>query len=130
MIVQSDIVDILYLKAQILGIPVYRKGNIPKGEVKAERTVILPKKPTSETYWTKCYVEINICVPNLSKGIANLIRLSELERQAKRLFNDTGMHDDTRYTYEVESTNTEEDESLKCHYLNTRVLFKVLNVKK
>ena len=77
--VQSDIVDILYLDCAQFGIDVYRKGNIPKGEIKKERIVIIPKTPSTETYWKKNFVEINFCVPNLKNGEANLIRLAELE---------------------------------------------------
>jgi hypothetical protein len=129
MIVQSDIVDILYLDCAQFGIDTYRKGNIPSGEVKKERIVIIPKKPSSETYWKKSFIEVNFCVPNLKNGKADLIRLAELEKIGNRALDKTSLYDSTRYSYSVESSSIEEDRDLKCHYVNFRVLFKVLNVK-
>lgn len=130
MIVQSDIVDILYLDCVQFGMDVYRKGNIPSGEVKKERIVIIPKTPSTETYWKKSFVEINFCVPNLKNGKANLARLAELERWGNRVFNKSSLSDGTRYRYSVDSSSIEEDGELKCHYVNIRILFEVLNIKK
>ena len=129
MIVQSDIVDILYLDCAQFGIDTYRKGNIPSGEVKKERIVIIPKKPSSETYWKKSFIEVNFCVPNLKNGKADLIRLAELEKIGNRALDKTSLYDGTRYSYSIESSSIEEDRDLKFHYVNFRVLFKVLNVK-
>ena len=129
MIVQSDIVDILYLKCQQFGLPVYRKGNIPESANTQERIVIIPKRGTTETYWSKSYVEVNFCVPDINEGVAELKRLAELEKAAKRALNESGIYDNTRYEYTVDSTGIEEDAGLKCHFANIRVLFKVLNVK-
>ena len=130
MIVQSDIADILYVDCVQFGIDVYRKGNIPSGEIKKERIVVIPKPSSSETYWKKSFVEINFCVPNLKNGKANLIRLAELERWGNRVLNKSSVLDGTRYRYSVSTSSIEEDEDLKCHYVNIRVLFEVLNVLK
>ena len=128
MITQSEVVDILYLKCLQYGIEVYRKGNLPDGEMSEERIVILPKTITSETYWKKCFVEINFCVPNNNDGKAGLIRLAELERIVNKTMKGTGMWDETRYKYKIDTTGIEEDADLKCHYVNARVLFEILNV--
>lgn len=130
MITTSDIVDILYGVCAPFGMAVFRKGYIPDGEVTSERVVILPKDQTTETYWRKCFVEVNICIPDLSNGVADIIRLQEIERQARRVFNGAaGEYDGSYYAYSVDSINgIIKDDNLKCHYVNVRILFEVLNV--
>lgn len=129
MITTSDIADILYQSCAPFGMDVYRKGYIPEGVVKKERIVILPKEQTVGTYWKKAFVEINICVPDLSEGVADLRRLQELERQAQAIFGGTAnKYDSSAYSYSVSSIDgVNKDESLKCHYVNVRLLFEVLN---
>lgn len=78
----------------------------------------------------KSFVEVNLCVPDLSENEANTIRLNELERQAVKLFDDVvSTYDGTTYRYSIESIGTEADTALKCHYVNVRILFEVINVK-
>lgn len=70
------------------------------------------------------------CVPDLSENEANTIRLNELEREAMKRFDDVvSTYDGTTYRYSIESIGTEADTALKCHYVNVRILFEVLNVK-
>lgn len=130
MITTADIVDILYGVCAPFEIDIFRKGYIPDGEVTKERIVILPKDQTTETYWRKSFVEINICVPDISDGVANIARLQELERLARRVFvGAAGEYDDSAYAYSISSINgLNKDDSLKCHYVNVRLLFEVLNV--
>lgn len=130
MITTSDIVDILYGVCAPFGIDIFRRGYIPDGEVSSERIVILPKDQTPSTYWKKCFVEINICVPDISDGVADLERLQELERQAARVFDgNAGEYSDSYYAYSISSiSGVNKDDSLKCHYVNVRLLFEVLNV--
>lgn len=108
---------------------VYRKGYIPDGIVKAERIVILPKDQSSQTYWKKCFVEVNICVPDIAEGVANLERLQQLERIAQWYFDGvTGEYDENHYLISIESlSGVNKDEEMKCHYVNVRLLFEVLN---
>lgn len=73
---------------------------------------------------------MNLCVPDLSENEANTIRLNELERQAMKMFDDiVSSYDGTTYRYSIESIGTEADTALKCHYVNVRILFNVLNIK-
>ena len=129
MITTSDIVDILYDVCCTIGVDVYRKGYIPDGEVKTERVVIIPKDMTSQTYWKKCFVEINVCVPDISEGVANILRLQELERKAHEVLKGAAdEYDSSYYNFSIESANgISRDDSMKCHYVNIRVLFEVLN---
>lgn len=129
MITTSDIVDILYGVCAAFEMDIYRKGYIPDGVVKCERIVILSKDQTPQTYWKKSFIEVNICVPDIREGVANLERLQELERKAQRVFvTRTGEYDSSHYMYSVESiSGVNRDESMKCHYVNVRLLFEVLN---
>lgn len=131
MITTSDIADILYEKcAEAFGMRVYRRGNIPEGLVKEERVVILPKDQSPETYWRKSFVEVNICVPDIKKGVADIARLQELERKAVLVFKDaSGESDSSHYAYSINSiSGMNRDEGLGCHYVNVRLLFEILNV--
>lgn len=129
MITTSDIADILYGVCSSFGVEVYRKGYIPDGIVSTERVIILPKEQSSQTYWKKSFVEINICVPDINEGIANLARLQQLERQAQELFDGyADTYDSSAYKYGIESiSGVNRDEGMKCHYVNVRLLFEVLN---
>ena len=89
MIVTTDIANIIFKDCKAFGISeMYQRGNIPEGEVKTERIVIYPKAHQTDAYWEKGYVEVNLCVPVTKTGKANLIRLNELERNAREMFKD------------------------------------------
>ena len=130
MIVTTDIANILYRDCQSFGISIVPHGKKLEDELKSEKIVIHAKKQQPETYWKKSFVEVNLCVPDLKEGEANTIRLNELEKQAQKLFDGvTGCYDGTTYHYSIDTIGTEEDTALKCHYVNVRILFEVLNVK-
>ena len=130
MIVTTDIGNILYRDCKALGIEVYQKGNIPDGEVTTERVIIRTKSQTPSKYWKKGFVEVNLCVPDVDIDTANHIRLAELEREAMKILDDVvSSYDGTTYRYSIDSIGTEADTALKCHYVNVRLLFEVLNVK-
>lgn len=129
MIVQGDIANIIYMDCQQFDLPVYPKDNVPVGKVTNERIVVIPKSGATETYWEKCFVEVNFCVPD-KNGEADLIRLTELERMAVAVLKyKSGMYDDTRYRYKKESTSREKDIELECHFVNVRLLFEILNTR-
>lgn len=130
MIVTTDIADILYRDCKTFGIEIIPFGKTLTGELKDERITIHVKGQTPSKYWEKCFVEVNLCVPDLGLNIANAIRLKELERKAKELFKSvTGEFDGTRYNYEIDTIHIEADTALKCHFINCRILFNALNVK-
>lgn len=130
MIVTTDIGNILYRDCKVFGIDLIPDGETLTGELKYEKIVIHVKKQQLGTYWKKSFVEVNLCVPDLKEGEANTIRLNELERQAMKRFDDVvSTYDGTTYRYSIDSIGTEADIVLKCHYVNVRILFNVLNVK-
>ena len=130
MIVTTDIGNILYRDCKAFGIDMIPDGETLTGELKYERIVIHVKKQQLGTYWKKSFVEVNLCVPDLSENEANTIRLNELERQASKLFDDVvNTYKGNHYRYSIDSIGTEADTALKCHYVNVRILFNVLNVK-
>lgn len=131
MIVTTDIANILYKDCKALGMEVYQSGNIPDEdkELSSERVIIIAKSQSPEAIWKKGFVEVNLCVPDMD-GKANLIRLQELERKAQEVLDDVvGEFDGSSYYYQIDQIGTEADTALKCHYVNVRLLFQVLNVK-
>ena len=131
MIVTTDIANILYKDCKAFGIEVYQAGNIPDEHKKlsSERVIVRTKSQSPETYWKKGFVEVNLCVPDMD-GDANLIRLQELERKAQEVLDEVvGEYDGSNYYYLIDSIGTEADTELRCHYVNVRILFQVLNVK-
>ena len=131
MIVTADIANILYKDCKAFGIEVYQAGNIPDEhkELSSERVIIRTKSQSPETYWKKGFVEVNLCVPDMD-GDANLIRLQELERKAQEVLDEVvGEYDGSNYYYLIDSIGIEADTELRCHYVNVRILFQVLNVK-
>lgn len=130
MIVTTDIADILYRDCKAFGIGVVPFGETLTGELEDERITIHVKGQTPSKYWEKCFVEVNLCVPDLGVSIAHTLRLKALERTAKKKFKSvTGTFDGTRYLYEVDTISIEADTALKCHFVNCRILFNALNVK-
>lgn len=128
MIVTTDIANILYRDCKVFGIDIVPQRTTLVGKLKSERIVIHAKKQQPGKYWKKSFAEVNLCVPDLSENEANSIRLQELEREAEKRFDTVGDYDGTTYRYSIESIGTEEDTDLKCHYVNVRILFEVLNV--
>lgn len=126
----TDIGNIIYRDCKPFGIEIFQKGNIPKGELKKERIVIIPKAQVPLKYWKESFVEVNICTLNLKNGMANLIRLQELEHQARKLLSSSvGEYNDCKYRYKIDSIGIEEDTELRCHYVNVTLNFETLNVK-
>ena len=131
MIVTTDIANILYKDCKAFGIEVYQAGNIPDEHkaLSSERVIIRTKSQSPETYWKKGFVEVNLCVPDMD-GDANLIRLQEFERKAQEVLDEVvGEYDGSNYYYLIDSIGIEADTELRCHYVNVRLLFQVLNVK-
>lgn len=130
MIVSSDIANILYRDCKAFGIQIVPDGETLTGEITAERIVIHAKSQQPGRIWKKGFVEVNLCVPDLGVNSANSIRLGQLERQAQSLLDDIiGSYDGTHYYYRIANIGREQDTNLKCHYVNVRLLFEILNVK-
>jgi len=130
MIVTTDIGNILYRDCKAFGIAIVPDGETLTGELKSERIVIHTKKQQPGTYWRKSFAEVNLCVPDFSESEANTIRLNELEREAMKRFDKVvSSYDSTTYCYSIDAIGTEAETALKCHYVNVRILFEVLNVK-
>ena len=131
MIVTTDIANILYKDCEAFGMEVYQSGNIPDEdkELSSERVIIIAKSQSPEAIWKKGFVEVNLCVPDMN-GNANLIRLQELERKAQEVLDEVvGEYDGSNYYYLIDTIGVEADTELRCHYVNVRLLFQVLNVK-
>ena len=129
MITTGDIEYILVEDLKSFGVEIFKKSAIHEDKVTKERIVIIPSELKDGTYWGKVFVEVNFCVPDLKKGIANKTRLTELEREAKlKLWEDiVSVYDDTWYKYSGYSIGQEQDIDLECHYVNVKLLFEILN---
>lgn len=128
MILTTDIANIIYKACKVFGIDVYQDGNVKDGEVCEERVVIHAKEQTSSGTWKKCFVEVNFLVPDNAAGNARLIRLNELEREAVSRLNGSGIFDGTTYEYQVSSSSILENRDLRVHFVNVKILFRVINV--
>lgn len=129
MITSGDAANIIYRDLADFSIKErYHAGNEPECEILTERIIIHTKRQTPEPIWEKNFLDVNLCVPD-KDGQKDKIRTDELEREAKAFFDKVGEYDGSHYVYSWDNIGTEEDANLKCHYVNVRVLFEVLNVK-
>ncbi len=128
MITTTDAANILYKDCAIFGMPVYHADNAPTGLIGDDgRVVIHIKAQSPESIWKKGFMEVNIFVADTKQGHEDLIRINELERLAIKSLNATGKYDGTVYRYSVASTVPLKNETLKAHYVNVKILFKVMN---
>ena len=128
MITTTDIANLIYRTCKEFGIEVYQFGNIPRGEVTEPRITIHVKSGVGETWWRKGFAEVNFSVPDIEDS-AGLIALNEYERLAWSVLDFTDEYDGSLFHFEVYSTEIIQDTQFKCHYVNARVQYKVLNVK-
>lgn len=129
MITSGDAANIIYRDLDDFSITErYHAGDEPEGEILTERIIIHTKQQTPETYWEKNFLEVNLCVPD-KDGQKDKIRTDELERESNGFFHKVGEYDDTVYRYSISSMGVEKDGDLKCHYVNVKILFEVLNIK-
>lgn len=106
---------------------IFAEDDIPEGTVKEERVTIHTKELRTQTYFKKCFVEVNWCVPDIGKS-PDAARLQQVERQLIASLDAVGEYDGTAYRYGIESTRVLKSD-LKCHFVNVRLLFEILNVK-
>ncbi|MCH4242251.1 MAG: hypothetical protein LKF81_10195 [Prevotella sp.] len=139
MIVTTDIEDIILAACQGFGIsktttetPIV--DDTMNSGLTEEMIIIHAKAQQDGKYWLPSFVEVNVCVPDLRDENNHLNRnrnrLNTLERMAEEIFlkSVAGVHDGTSYTYSRYSIGIEADSNFKCHYVNCRLLFNVLNV--
>jgi hypothetical protein len=130
MITSYTIGNILYRDCKAFGISVLPAGKTLEGIPTADTIVIHTKEQIPEQYFTKSIPEVNIFVPDLAENTLNS-KVGEYEKQAQKLFREyvCGEYDGTPYRYSFQSTRIESDTEKKCHYVNVKVLFEVLNTK-
>lgn len=129
MLTTSEIGDILYRFCKELSVKdVRREWNFGKGEAVTERVVIAVKTLTHGRTWSKAFAEVNVCVPDLTDGDADLIRLSELEKEYTAAFGrNVGELNGVHFRFGRESSSLLDDSQLRLHYVNIRVQFEYLN---
>jgi hypothetical protein len=129
MIGVSDIGNILYADCKrIFSLPCFQRGNVPQGEITTDRIIIYPKVQQDISIWKESFVEVNICVPDIAPDTANLVRLNEVERIAREhLKYKCSEYDNTLYRYKIDTIGLEQDQEMKCHYVNISILFETIN---
>lgn len=122
--------DIVYVECLALGIPVYRGHSVPEGDVEpGGRAVVHVGRTVRDSVWIECWVNVNLLVPDMAEGEADLRRLEELEENAIGVFRKThGLHDGIPYVLDLDGTETMAAPELKAHLVNCRLLFKSLNI--
>lgn len=136
MIGLTDIEDILLRDfAAVTGIAMVTSETPKADDKKAvgigkEMVVVHVKKQATGTIFERGFVEVNLCVPDFKSGERNRPRLSQLEHIAEEMLKSpiVGEHDGTTYRYSKDSIGIEREESLKCSYVNVRLLFEVHNI--
>ena len=136
MIGLTDIEDILMRDfAEYFGIAKVTSES-PKADdkqavgINKEMIVVHVKRQSPGTIFDRGFVEVNICVPDFKSGERNRPRLQALERKARKMLKVAivGTHDGTAYRYSRDSIGIEKEESLKCNYVNVRLLFEIHNI--
>lgn len=136
MIGLTDIEDILMADfAALTGIEKVT-SETPKADdkkavgINEEIIVVHVKKQSPDTIFERGFVEVNICVPDFKSGERNRPRLQVLERMAEGMLKTAivGEFDGTSYRYSKDSIGIEKETSLKCNYVNVRLLFEIHNI--
>lgn len=130
-ITTADIRRIMYGILSSWGLPIHYKEDLPMGEITDERIIIVTSGEGYGKIWTTCIVTISICVPDPTPNDANLTKLDVYEKQSIKMFKDgmVGDYKGDNYVISLQKNGIEEDRQMKCHYVNLKLSFEVLNVK-
>ena len=123
----NELARAIYDACRVLAVPIYIKDTIPDGMVESERIIIIPKSIEDGTRWYRGFVEVNYLVPDKG-GEADYISMMEAENSLKVLKYGQGEVDGLQYRYRKYSVSYEKDESLKCHFVNYRLLTEIQKV--
>lgn len=127
MISGSDIGKIIYDVCREYGVETFIKGSIPIKDVDGERITISVGQIHDGRLWRSCYVNVNWYVPDvMSEG--NAVRLEDIEVLMRPLHEGCGRAGGIQYRWRCETTEVAPDESLRCHYVNLKLLFETLKV--
>lgn len=128
MITKSDIEEILYDRCRTFGVPIILSPNMPDDEIQEERIVIIVRPIQSGVYWNRSACEVNWVVPDIS-GEEDGIRLKAIEKilvPYMRYFR--GERENTNYRCKRSSWGRESSDGMRCHYVNIRLEFEILNI--
>ena len=131
MLTEGDIANYIYTKSKGFGIAnVWQWGNIPNGEVNAERVTVQVKPMQEDVVWFSGFAEINVLLPNIEHTeYAPLIRMNEVEHIARQLFDkNVEKVEDDWLRYEIDTLNSDWDAQLHCYYINVHLRIEVLNI--
>lgn len=115
-----------------LGIEVCFPDELPVGAIASDRAVIVTSSDDLGKYWGKCIVTLSIMVPDVCPKVANMSKLSSYERNVQDMFVDgiAGEYGDDSYLIELQSIGIDNASDVRCHFVNAKLMFNVLNVSK
>ena len=115
-----------------LGIEVCFPEELPLGAIASDRAVIVASSDDLGKYWGKCIVSLSIMVPDVCPKVANMSKLSSYERKVQDIFVDgiAGEYGDDSYLIELQSIGIDNASDVRCHFVNAKLMFNVLNVIK
>lgn len=129
MITSSEVGNIMYKVCSDFGPEVFQTYNLPLSPVGEQRLVVIPKPQHEGTYWLKSFCEVNWLVPDIAHGTPDMVALQDAERTLLSRLNGYGDYDGTPFRYKVNTTEIHNASDLKCHFVNARVKFEIMNVK-
>lgn len=131
MITQTDAETIIFkaVKSEFPDVCIERCGNITNGKITKPKIVIIGKPIEIGKYFEKCFIEVNYLYPDINEKV-DIRTLNEIERQMLALFKNmkSSIFDNTCYRYSRQSNGKYKDSEIKCHYVNVKVLFEIINV--
>lgn len=128
----SDIRIICKRLISSLGIEVCFPEELPLGAIASDRAVIVTSSDDLGKYWGKCIVTLSILVPDVCPKVANMSRLSDYEKRVQEMFVDgiAGEYGEDSYLIELQSIGIDNASDVKCHFVNAKLMFNVLNITK
>lgn len=126
MIASGDIGNLLFTITKSLKIPCYQGGN-QKDYSTETRAVIHMHKMEKEPKFMKCFADVNVIVPDEGNE-ARTGTLKQYEQSLMELYYEPMVRvvNDHPLLIEIHSMGIEEDQQLKSHFVNCKLLISVL----
>jgi len=143
----NELKDILIAAVKATGLSaigeIRKNMHLPVSKSSNRERVVIVSNATDNAAWQKAYCRICIYVPDLDEqdyegaktthAEPNVHRLKELETIALGAFSQSTYGKSTtgdNYLFKVEGSNEEADPDSWSHFLNIRIKFEILNLKK
>lgn len=123
----TDALNILALDLRELGHKIYKSGDKQTG---VEECIVLNADGMQKsTYFKKAFINVNYIVPNFKNSNATNYPKLNLFEDLTHKFDKVGVYKGIYYKYSVDSVAIFREDN-NTSFLNTRILFEILNVNK